>query len=114
MSPSRRRIIADLVLNLIIAISVVVAVGWYFWWDFGEDTLGSAGLACFRYFTTDSNLLAAVACVIWSFCQVKRLADPSYRVPEWVRILRLMAVTAVTVTLLTVALFLVPMAAATS
>ena len=49
---------ADFIINLIIAVSVLCAVLWYF--VGGEDAMGVLGLSCFRYFTTDSNILMGI------------------------------------------------------
>ncbi len=94
--------IADLIINILIVVSTVVAIAVYFFG--GPDSLGSWGVGCFRYFTTDSNVLAAAASLIFIIYKQKKTD-----IPKWVHVLKFVGTVSVTITFLTVVFFLTPM-----
>lgn len=104
----KKKIAAALVIHLAIVVSTLLAVGGYF--VGGPDVLGSKGTQCLKYFTTDSNILAAVGSAAGAVYCVRRLRDPGAQVPVWVRSLKFAGTVAVTITLLTVVFFLAPVA----
>ena len=59
--------------------------------------------AAFRFFTVQSNVLCAAACLLTAVCEM------TGEVPEWAWLLKYAGTAAVTVTMLTVFLFLAPM-----
>ncbi len=73
----------------------------------GEGNMSVTGAAAFRYFTVDSNVLAALSSLILMVYAAKQLGGSS-EPPVWVRILSLAAAASVTLTMLTVVLFLGP------
>lgn len=92
----------EIFLHILIVISTAAAVAAYF--GGAVDALGSTGAQCFKYFTTDSNVLALIAsalCIAYSKTDKK---------PQWLNVFRFAATVAVTITLLTVLFFLVPAA----
>lgn len=92
----------EMLLHGVIVITTLWAILFYFYG--GPDILGSTGAGCFKYFTTDSNVLACAASgACLAFAGRKERPRP-------VRILRFTATVAVTITLLTVVFFLAPMA----
>lgn len=99
----------DLILNIAIIVSTLVATGVYF--VSGPDALGSQKTACFRYFTTDSNVLVALTSIVMLVYNIRKNRVPETEVPRWALIFRYVGVTSVTITLLTVVFFLAPMAA---
>lgn len=101
---SKKRNAVDAVLNLVIILSTIIAVGLYF--VSGPDALGSSGTRCFRYFTTDSNVLAAVAALVMLVYNVR-----GTKPPKWATVFKFVGTVSVTVTLLTVVFFLAPMGA---
>ena len=103
----RTKNIIDLILNLVIVISTLLAVGCYF--VLGPDILGSVGADCFKYFTTDSNILVAIVAVIMLIFNVRRIKDPNASLPKWVILFKYVATVSVTITLLVVVFFLAPM-----
>ena len=96
----------DLIFNIVIFLTTAWAVVYYFWSD--PDVLGSTRTACFRYFTTDSNVLEAVAAAVVCVFRVLQLKDPDRKMPVWVTVLRFTGTVAVALTLLTVVFFLAP------
>lgn len=96
----------DLIFNIVIFLTTAWAVAYYFYAD--PDILGSTRTACFRYFTTDSNVLMAVAAAVVCVVRVLQLKDPDRTMPVWVTVLRFTGTVAVALTLLTVVFFLAP------
>ncbi|MCQ2530391.1 MAG: hypothetical protein MJ086_03965 [Lachnospiraceae bacterium] len=97
------RYIADVIINIVIVASTVLAIVLYFF--SGPDNLGSQGVDCFKYFTTDSNVVAFVASLLYIIFRLKG------NVPKWVRVFKFVGTVAVTLTFLTVVFFLVPTSA---
>ena len=106
----KNRNITDLILNLAIIVTTVAAIGQYF--AGGPDALGSSRTGCFRYFTTDSNVLAVLASLTLLPICIKRIRMPETEIPRWLLIFKYTATVSVTITLLTVVFFLAPTAAA--
>ena len=105
MKTNRCSRLIGILLNLLIVLSTAWAVGVYFFMD--ADALGLSGTQCFRYFTTDSNVLALLVSLLMLVFQVRSFFR-GVKIPEWVLILKFVGTVAVTLTLLTVVFFLVP------
>lgn len=102
----KTRNIIDLILNLAIILSTVWAVRLYY--IMGPDALGSVGNTSLKYFTTDSNILVAVAALVMLLYNIVRLFKPEAVIPKWVSVFKYAGTSAVTLTLLTVVFFLGP------
>lgn len=108
-SHNGRRDALDLLLNAAIVLTTGWAVLMYF---IGEpDILGSHDVQCFKYFTTDSNILAALGSLAWLVFRWRTKEEPQRRPPTWLVLLKFVGTVAASVTLLTVVFFLAPMAA---
>ena len=92
--------IADVVLNLVIFLVTLVIVTGFFRKD--GKWCPERGKFSFRFFTCQSNVLCAAASLL---CAVTLLRGG---IPDWVWTLKYMGTAAVTVTMLTVFLFLWP------
>lgn len=90
-------------LHSVIILTTVWAVAVYF--NGTPDVLGSTGTDCFKYFTTDSNILACIASILYLVYAGRK------DLPKWVVRFRFASVVAVAITFLTVVFFLAPMAA---
>lgn len=99
----------DLLLNLLIVTSTLWAVVYYFY--SGPDILGSVGAQCFKYFTTDSNVLALLSSLLYLVFRFTKKKDPEARIPQWLTVFKFVSTVAVSITLLTVVFFLAPMGA---
>ena len=66
------------------------------------------GALCFRYFTIDSNILAAIASLLLLPCEVRRITGKSDAVPPALSVLKLAGTAAVTITFVVVLVFLGP------
>ena len=91
---------ADIILNLLIFLVTLALVVLFFRKDGKWEP--EQGRFAFRFFTCQSNVLCAVTALLTA---VLRLAG---NLPEWVWLLKYIGTAAVTVTMLTVFLFLAP------
>lgn len=107
---SRIRILAGLsaLLNLTILIAVALAVFTRFPTVEGDIGRFQNGAKTFRYFTTDSNLLAALASLIILPFSLRTFFGVTEGLPLWVQTVKYIAVCSVTLTFLTVVCFLAP------
>ncbi len=90
----------DIILNLLIFLVTLVLVVLFFRKD--GEWVPERGRFAFRFYTCQSNVLCAAAALLTA---VFRLAG---NLPEWVWLLKYIGTAAVTVTMLTVFLFLAP------
>ena len=94
------RMILSVLLNLAVFVQTLFSVLSYFRPE-GEST------GCFMYFTVDSNILAAVVCLLLAIFELRCRKDGGV-VPKWVLLLKFTGTVAVGVTFFTVMLFLGP------
>lgn len=91
------------------AIVVLCAFAWcqmVFGWGWEYAPLSGLGLSSLKYFTIQSNLLSAV---VSAACVVFYLRKPDKPLPDWLHGMRLVVTTGVTLTFITVEVFLAPM-----
>lgn len=99
----------DLLMNLVIVLTTAWAVLEYF---IGEpDILGSHDVQCFKYFTTDSNILAALGSMAYLIDRFAHRGAASHETPKWLAVFKFVGTVAASITLLTVLFFLAPMGA---
>ena len=94
--------------NLLILVLTVISVRSFFTVG-GEGNMTGMGSYCFRYFTVDSNILAAVVSLVLLISELTALRSAS-ELPKWAATLKAVGAVAVGVTFFTVVLFLGPMA----
>lgn len=92
--------------NVLIIILVTVSILGFFTVG-GQGNMTVAGTRCFIYFTIDSNILAAVMCLLMVPCNIRTLKDGG-ELPRWVLVCKFIGTSAVTLTLLVVLLYLGP------
>ena len=95
------RLSAALALDLAVPVAVLVAL-----LLLGHEK--NAYPAAFCYFTTDSNLLAALSCLAIAPFLFRRILNPDAAIPRALSLLRFVSSVALAVTLLTVMCFLGP------
>ena len=93
-------ITADWFLNILIALITLIIVVSFFRKE--GQWVPERGKFALRFFTTLSNILCAAACLLTA------LAINAGGIPEWIWMLKYIGTAAVTVTMLTVLLFLAP------
>lgn len=111
------------VVSLIINLTVIILTAYSVAHNFRTDIIREVetvndtaltnftGFASFRYFTTLSNVFAAIASIIVLVFNVKNAVNDEYAFPKWAVIVKYMATCAVSLTFITVALFLSPVLA---
>ena len=110
----RAKNVASLLINVTIFFLTFFAVGDHFRSDVvpGEhDLLIVHGTEIFRFFTVQSNILVAIASVITIVFNIKIAVNDSYKIPKWAYLVKYAGTVAVTVTFLTVVVFLGPLVA---
>ncbi len=93
--------------NLFIFVSVVWSVLYYFF-KTGAGNMEVTGTACFKYFTIDSNILAALASLAYLYFNIMRLLGKEVVIPEWLKVFKYVATNSVAVTFFVVLIFLMP------
>jgi len=95
-------------LALSVFIAIMMPVAWCMLMLSRSDiALTAVGLYSLKYFTVLSNLLLAVASLVYAVCLVRFMRSGA-RVPHWAYLLKYAGTVATTVTLMTVLLFLGP------
>ena len=97
--------IISLVLNLLIVGFTVYAVS-TFYTGTGDGNMMVKGTESFRFFTVDSNILAAVMSIVMLVFNFKKIKNINAEVPDSVRLLKFMSTVAVTLTMITACFFL--------
>ena len=116
---TRRSNIFSLMINLTVFILTAYSVAHNFRTDIIREveTVNDKALtnftnfASFRYFTTLSNVFAAISSAIILFFNVKNAIGDTYKFPKWAILVKYTAACAVALTFTTVALFLSPLLA---
>lgn len=111
MNTSAKKLARKHVVALVINIIIVVmepATWCMMLFSRSDMPLTSIGLLSLRYFTVLSNLLLGLASLIYAICLIRVLRGSVEHAPIWAHRLKFAAMTAVTVTLMTVLLFLGP------
>lgn len=97
--------VISFVLNLLIVGFTVYAVS-TFYTGTGDGNMMVQGTESFRYFTVDSNILAAALSAVMLVFNFKRIKNINARIPNAVRLLKFMSTAAVTLTMITACFFL--------
>ena len=103
---SKTKNIISLIINAAIFVTTVFVL--FFTLFFKADPLIKHGYETFKFFTTDSNILSAIAALIVLIFQIRILTGKSKEIPRWAMILKYIGTTAVMVTFTVVMTFLGP------
>ena len=107
MEKRNNKDIITLAINIILFI-MPFAAWMYMTFNAGKyDSMSLRGIRNLQYYTVESNLLYGISCLIYFFHRRKALKDGT-KFPRWVMILKLTAVTSVTLTFMCVMGFLGP------
>ena len=104
---SKTKNIISLIINAAIFVTTVIVL--IFTLFFRVDPLIKHGYETFKFFTTDSNILCAIAALIVLIFQIRILTGKSKEIPRWAMILKYIGTTAVMVTFTVVMTFLGPL-----
>ena len=94
-------------MNAVIFIWTAVCI-LHFFTGSGDGNMEVTGTKCFRFFTIDSNILAAVSALFVLIFQFRAMKTGEETLPEWVLVLKMTGTVAVMLTFLTVVFFLGP------
>ena len=100
----KAKAILSLICNLIVLVVTSIVAVLYF--TVGQN--GHAGAYCFRFFTTDSNFLAAFAAGLAAVCDIQILRGKMTTIPRPVTLLKFAGVITLMLTFLTVIVLLIP------
>ena len=101
----------SLIMNIADFVLIFFSILWFFGpvgsqQGTGNMQVGRTG--CFVFFTNDSNILAALCCLIIVPFNIKALKSGKDEIPQWAMLLKFVGTVAVTLTLMVVVLFLGP------
>ena len=102
------KLILSLLMNAAILVATISTVAISFKNPENGTWSWESGKQVFRYFTTLSNLLAALAAAVLIVVELKYLGQAQWTIPYWALVLKCVGTTAVMVTFLTVVFFLGP------
>lgn len=111
MSDAKLRNGISLAANAAVFLMVLLSVIWFLT-PSGEGGVGNmdhGGAAVFRYFTVDSNILAALACLLLIPFNIRSLVRGEDAIPKWALTLKMIGTVAVTLTFAVVTLYFVPL-----
>ena len=87
MKNEKTRAACALIAHISAAALAIMAVSFFFTRD-TLSVLGIEGTTCFRYFTIDSNILAAVSCIAMIPYDVRMLKGSKPQLSAWIAKLR--------------------------
>jgi len=102
----------SLILNIAMVIMVVYSIAFFFskiGQSKGVGNMSVGGFYCFRFFTIDSNVLAATASLLLIPFNIKSIKSNKDELPTNLLLFKFIGTIAVTLTLMVVLLFLGPM-----
>ena len=105
MPVNKRRLLAGIYIQLIFILFTVWSVTDMFF-SVGSGNMQVSRSVIFRYFTVDSNILCAISCGFSVWFMIQALRREKGGIPKAVMLFRFAGTSAVTVTMMTVLLFL--------
>lgn len=107
---NKKKIIFSIICNFIIVISCAISVGLFFneWYVTNVMKSNDVGVVCFRYFTVLSNVFMAIVSLMMIVLSIVKLFDKK-AIDKWVYIVKYVATISVSVTFITVVIFLAPL-----
>ena len=101
-----RRILTALILNILVVIATTaITVSYYF---HSNNPLVETGLDSYKFFTTDSNILAAISALVMIPYEIGILRGKRDKLPHAAVVLKFVGMVAVMLTFLTVIFLLLP------
>ncbi len=103
---TKRKTILSLIANILIVVLTAAIVCSYF--SAKPSLLVQSGFGSFRYFTTDSNVLVAIAALVTAVCDIRILAKKTDTIPKAALMFKFVGTACVMLTMIVTILFLVP------
>lgn len=107
MKSVKARNALSLTCNTLNPVLVVIAIS-FFYTGNSEEIFGISGAECYRFFTIDSNILAAASCLALIPFNVKALKSGKNEIPRWAAKFKYVGADAVALTMLVVLCYLMP------
>lgn len=108
----KKNVIISLVLNAIIFLLTVFstfsALFDYRFMTSGSSITFNPNFSIFKYFTTDSNIILGIISAVVMAFEIAALAKKKYELPKSLYVLKLLATTGVTLTMITTIVYLAP------
>lgn len=106
---SKKNNIISLILNLIIITSTIYAISLFFTTTPDKGNIQVTGMEFLRFFTNLSNIFVSVASLIMIIFNIRNMRTGSDVFPKWAMLLKFTATVSISVTFITVVVFLGPM-----
>ena len=106
---SKKNNIISLILNLIIITSTIYAISLFFTTTPDKGNMQVTGMEFLRFFTNLSNIFVSVASLIMIVFNIRNMRTGSDVFPKWAMLLKFTATVSISVTFITVVVFLGPM-----
>lgn len=101
-----KKILAALIINILVVLATAaITISYYF---YSNNPLVETGVDSYKFFTTDSNILAAVSSLIMAFYEGQILRGKRESLPHFAVVLKFVGMTSVMLTFLTVITLLLP------
>ena len=102
----KKRVTAALILNILVVLCTAgITVSYYF---YSNNPLVETGFDSYKFFTTDSNILAAVSSLVMIPYEIQILRGKRSKLPHFAEVLKYIGMTSVMLTFLTVIIILLP------
>lgn len=101
-----KRILAALIINIIVVLATAAITGSYYFYS--RNPLVETGFDSYKFFTTDSNILAAVSSIVLIPFEVQILRGKRKKLPHAAVVLKYIGMASVMLTFITVLVILLP------
>lgn len=101
-----KKILAAFILNIFIAVSTLaIAVSYYF---YSSNPLAPTGIESYKFFTTDSNILAGISALVMIPFEARILQGKRDTMPHWAVVIKYIGTISLMLTFFTVMFVLLP------
>lgn len=102
-----KKILAALIINIVVvAATAAITISYYFG---SKNPLVESGVDSYKFFTTDSNILAAISSLVLIPFEIQILRGKREKLPHAAIVLKYVGMTSVMLTMLTVLVLLLPL-----
>ncbi len=102
-----KKILAALILNIFVVVcTAIITTSYYFYCN---NPLVETGFDSYKFFTTDSNILAGLTALVMIPFEIQILRGKRKKLPHFAEVLKYIGMTSVMLTFLTVMILLLPL-----
>lgn len=102
-----KKVLAALILNIFVVVcTAVITTSYYF---YSNNPLVETGFDSYKFFTTDSNILAGLTALVMIPFEIQILRGKRDKLPHFAEVLKHIGMTSVMLTFLTVMILLLPL-----